>query len=206
MEETPGSLALENVAVGALNAVSFSVAPGEVVCLSGPSGVGKSRLLRAVADIEAHQGAIRLAGEAQSSMPAHQWRRRVVMVPADSQWWFDTVAGHFDGDLPEDDLAALGFGPEVAGWSVSRLSTGERQRLALLRAMVLEPGVLLLDEPTSNLDAERARATERWLLDRIEARRMAVLWVAHDAEQIARVARRHVRLVDHGMEVVRECD
>lgn len=206
MEEKPGGLALENVAVGALSAVSLCVAPGEVVCLSGPSGAGKSRLLRAVADVEAHTGVIRLAGEDQTSMPAHLWRRRVMMVPADSQWWFDSVGEHFPGVLLGDELAALGFGPDVGGWSVSRLSTGERQRLALLRALVLKPNVLLLDEPTSNLDAERVRATERWLLERIRERRIAVLWVAHDPEQIRRVADRHVRLAGVGVEVVHERD
>ena len=77
------ALLLEGVRVGSLDEVSMAVPGGQVVCLSGPSGSGKSRLLRAVADLEPHGGSISLNGTDQLSLPAHQWRRRVVMVPAD---------------------------------------------------------------------------------------------------------------------------
>lgn len=198
----PGSLYLKDVAVGKLSGITLSVAPGETVCISGPSGVGKSRLLRAIADIEAHEGRIQLNGEDQQSIAGHAWRRRVTMIPADSQWWFDRVGEHFPSPLPKDDLEALGFDGDVANWSVSRLSTGERQRLALLRALVLEPNALLLDEPTSNLDPDRVANMENWLLQWIRSRGTPTLWVAHDPEQIARVADRHFRLHAGSLEAV----
>lgn len=185
---------LENLSVGTLSGVSLTVPGGQVVCMSGPSGSGKSRLLRAVADLESHDGGISLADTRQQDIPAHQWRSRVVMVPADSQWWFDEVGGHFPDDADARLPSALGFPPEVMGWSVSRLSSGERQRLALWRAVAFKPEALLLDEPTANLDNDSTETIEAWLLDEIWRRQIAVIWVAHDPAQIHRVANVHYRI------------
>lgn len=187
-------LLLENVSIGDLRDVSLAVPGGQVVCLSGLSGSGKSRVLRAVADLEPHGGRISLKGVDQLDVLAHQWRGRVVMVPADSQWWFDDVGAHFPDKAGERLPAALGLPPEVMAWSVSRLSSGERQRLALWRALSLEPQALLLDEPTANLDGETTRAIETWLLEEIWQRQIATLWVAHDPAQIQRVASAHYRI------------
>jgi len=199
-------LLLESVSVGALSDVSLSVPCGQVVCLSGASGSGKSRLLRAVADLEPHGGRISLAGTGQLDMPAHQWRSRVVMVPADSQWWFDDVGAHFPANTGESLPAALGLPPESMAWSVGRLSSGERQRLALWRALSLEPQALLLDEPTANLDDETTKAIETWLLEEIRQRQLATLWVAHDAAQIQRVANAHYRIHGARLESVHGSD
>ena len=193
-------LVLKNLCVGTLSNVSLTVPGGQVVCLSGPSGSGKSRLLRAVADLEPHGGTVSVADTCQEDLPAHQWRSRVVMVPADSQWWFDEVGGHFPDHVKAELPSALGFPPEVLEWSVSRLSSGERQRLALWRALLLEPEVLLLDEPTANLDNDSTEAIETWLLEEIRRRQIAVLWVAHDVGQIHRVADAHYRILGTSLE------
>jgi ABC-type iron transport system FetAB ATPase subunit len=190
------ALALDQVSVGTLSDVSLSVTGGQVICVSGPSGSGKSRLLRAVADLEPHGGRISLDGTDQLAMPAHQWRSRVIMVPSDSQWWFDEVGAHFPQGAADNLPSALGFSPEVMGWSVSRLSSGERQRLALWRALVLAPRAILLDEPTANLDGDTTATIEHWLLEEIGQRQLATLWVAHDPAQIQRVASAHYRI--HG--------
>ncbi|WP_461437825.1 ABC transporter ATP-binding protein [Marinobacter nauticus] len=199
-------LLLQGVSIGVLNEVSLTVPRGQVVCLSGLSGSGKSRLLRAVADLEPHRGRISLDNLDQQSVPAHQWRRQVVMVPAESQWWFDEVSAHFPEGAGEHLPAALGFPAEVMDWSISRLSSGERQRLALWRALVLEPDALLLDEPTANLDNESTEAIERWLLQEIEQRQIATLWVAHDSAQIHRVANVHYRIRGSALEPVHGSD
>ncbi|MFO7762167.1 MAG: ATP-binding cassette domain-containing protein [Wenzhouxiangellaceae bacterium] len=190
-----GDLELEDVSVGDLEPVSLAVSRGEVACLSGASGSGKTRLLRAVADLEPHGGDCRLGDLRQSQIPAHRWRARVMMVPAESQWWHESVGEHFDVD-PRDALEALDLPESAAEWSIDRLSSGEKQRLALIRALSHEPGALLLDEPTANLDADSIRRVERWLLEIIERRKLPTLWVAHDAEQIRRVSQRHFRIRD----------
>ncbi len=187
------NLTLERIAIGALEQVDLEVAPGEIVCLSGPSGSGKSRLLRAVADLEAHGGTVRLGDMEQDAVAGHRWRRSVMMVPAESAWWFDTVGEHLVNPMPEA-LRALGFSDETANWPVARLSSGEKQRLALARALSREPRALLLDEPTANLDEKTTRQLEDWLLPLIREHRWPVLWVAHSKEQIGRVARRHFRI------------
>lgn len=193
------ALRLTDVVVGPMQGIHFEVEPGEVLALSGASGSGKSRLMRAIADLDAHEGDIRLGDIAQNAIPGHRWRQQVMLVPADSQWWADTVGAHFPA--PEAvDWAALGFTPEVATWEVSRLSSGERQRLALLRALSHQPRALLLDEPTANLDADTTARVEQWLLTRIRDGACPTVWVSHDPAQIERVAQRHLRIRDHRLE------
>lgn len=189
-------LRIERLAVGELDSVDLEIAPGEILCLSGTSGSGKSRLLRALADLEPHEGEVTLGEVAQSSLPAHEWRTRVMLVPAESHWWADTVGEHLD-DVDAADIEALGFTAEVLDWQVSRLSSGEKQRLALLRAVSRHPQALLLDEPTANLDDATTRRVEDWLLARVRDRGWPVIWVAHDPAQIARVARHHLRIQGH---------
>jgi ABC-type sulfate/molybdate transport systems ATPase subunit len=188
-----GALQIEDLAVGELAGVDLVVEPGEIVCLSGPSGSGKTRLLRAVADLEPHDGRVRLGQLIQAETPAHLWRRSVMLVPAESQWWHDRVGEHFARPMP-GALESLGFDPGVVDWPVSRLSSGEKQRLALVRALAMDPEALLLDEPTANLDAASIERVEAWLAGLIAERRLPTLWIAHDAGQISRIGHRHFRI------------
>src|SRR5947209_5063741 len=87
-----------------LGPVDFALDRGECVSLAGKSGAGKSLLLRAVADLDPHDGDAFLDGRACSKMPAPRWRRMVTYVAADSGWWDERVGAHFS---PETDLAAL---------------------------------------------------------------------------------------------------
>jgi len=198
----PASLKIEKLSIGALKDIHLSISPGEIVCLSGESGAGKSRLLRAVADLEPHAGEVYLGETNRTSMAASQWRHRVMLVPAESQWWADSVQEHFCKPMP-DALSALGFSNEAMQWSVSRLSSGEKQRLAAARALSCEPQALLLDEPTANLDDENTEQFERWMLGRIKASAMPVIWVAHDEAQMKRVGDRHFRIKGDHLEPAR---
>ena len=183
--------ALRRLAIGP---VDLALASGECVSVMGASGAGKSVLLRMLADLDPHEGDASLDGARCSAMPAPEWRRQVAYVPADSGWWSARVGDHF---LAGTDYATLfpkiGIAAEAATWRVSRLSTGERQRLALLRA--IRPGVkvLLLDEPTSGLDGESVARVETLLRQQLETG-IAVLMVTHDPAQARRVASRHFEL------------
>lgn len=183
----------------------LTVKEGQCVGLSGRSGVGKTQLLRAIADLLPHGGEIRLRGVDCQSMPAPQWRNMVTMVPADSCWWFDRVGDHFSPGVAHGLsplLARLGFGEEVCDWEVSRLSTGERQRLALVRALILEPTVLLLDEPTSALDRFHTGQVEALLAEKQEWSRLAMIWVSHDPQQLQRVATRIFSVEQHRLQEI----
>ncbi len=187
-------LDVENLNRSGLEPASFTVADGECVALRGRSGAGKTLLMRAIADLDPNSGQVSLDGDERAAMGAPAWRRQVAYVPAEPGWWSDTVGDHFsDWAKAEKIIADLGLPREARDWPVARASTGERQRLALARALALDPRVLLLDEPTSGLDDEAGAKAEAL----IEQRRRAgasVLWVTHDGEQAARVASRSLTI------------
>lgn len=170
-------------------ALSFSLRAGELVCLSGPSGSGKTQLLRALVDLDPNQGEITLNGAQRDTVPPPHWRRQVALLPAESRWWAATVAEHF-AVIDEPRFDNLGFGRDVGGWQVERLSTGEKQRLALLRLLANRPEVLLLDEPTANLDAASRQRVEALVRDYLQETGASCLWVSHDQQQRERLCDR----------------
>lgn len=171
--------------------IDLDLEAGETTCLSGPSGSGKSQLLRALADLDRHQGEVTLHDRPQGQYRPVEWRRRVGLLPAEPQWWDETVGDHFRHAIPPAALETLGLPAGVAEWPVTRLSSGERQRLGLLRLLDGAPEVLLLDEPTANLDAGNTARIEGLVGEYLAKHRAAVLWVSHDPEQWARIADHH---------------
>jgi ABC-type iron transport system FetAB ATPase subunit len=174
-----------------LSGANLGVPPGQCVTLSGPSGSGKSQLLRSIADLDPHDGEVYINGEESRQISAPKWRRRVMLVPAESQWWYETVGEHFPKDA-NVDFEALGFDSEVVNWQVERLSTGEKQRLGVLRALSLKPDALLLDEPTSGLDNENRLAVEKLISRYSREHGTPVVWVSHDRDQCERISSRHM--------------
>lgn len=185
---------------------SFDVAAGRCVGLSGRSGVGKSVLLKAIADLVEHGGESFLGQVACSSMAAPLWRRQVMLLPAESSWWHDTVEEHFpysiDDPLVQPLLPRLGFAEDIGHWHVHRLSSGERQRLALLRGLVHAPAVLLLDEPSSALDSSWTEQLESLVHEYQQERGASCVWVSHDSEQLQRVADSCFCVTSGGLEQV----
>ncbi len=170
------------------------LAAGEACAVTGPSGAGKSVLLRMIADLDPSEGRVSLDGIDREAMPAPLWRRQVTYLAAEAGWWAESVAEHFSADAPArlaPERAALLLPPEVFGWPVARLSTGERQRLALLRALAGGPRVLLLDEPTASLDPESVRGAEAVLEGR-RAAGLSLVLVSHDPAQVARLTTRRL--------------
>src|SRR5207248_885900 len=158
----------------------------------GPSGAGKTLLLRAIADLDPNGGSARLQGRDRATIPGPEWRRLVGYVPAEPGWWAETVGEDFvSWPTAVRMLARLGFPDETKAWPISRLSTGERLRLALARALIVRPKVLLLDEPTAALDAASVAAVEALIGSKIQAG-LSVLWVTHDPAQAGRIAERQL--------------
>jgi putative ABC transport system ATP-binding protein len=189
-------LSVHNLRSQILGPVELELNAGECVAISGPSGSGKSLLLRAIADLDPHVGKVYLDGQPSEAFRPAEWRRQVAYLHAESAWWQEKIGEHFSADLPTH-LLHMQLPPESMDWSVTRCSTGERQRLALLRLLENHPRVLLLDEPTASLDPEAALAVEGVLRTLREQEGVALLWVSHDPRQIERIADRHF-WIDHG--------
>lgn len=200
-----GRLTVRHLARAGIAVPDFDLDAGEAVAVMGPSGSGKTLFLRALADLDPAEGEIALGGEDRNAMAGPDWRRRVTYVAAESGWWGETVGEHFTDWNEAAALAgALGLPGDAEDWPVSRLSTGERQRLALVRALVQDPAVLLLDEPTSGLDAAAIKAVEAMLKERL-ARGAALVFSTHDGAQARRLARRVIRFRGDGRAEEQSC-
>lgn len=189
-----------NAGVKAVNEVSFKVEEGRFYTLLGPSGCGKTTTLRCIAGLEkANGGEIVVAGQkvysAQSNTYVPAYRRPIGMVFQSYAIWphltvFENVAFPLrvgkqkvsNADVKKKVSTALEQ-VELAGYEermATQLSGGQQQRLALARALVREPQVLLLDEPLSNLDA-KLRERMRFELRELQRRlRITTLYVTHD--------------------------
>ena len=170
--------------------MSFELDAGECVAVLGPSGAGKSVLLRQIADLDPGRGDVWLNGQARSGMRAPQWRRQVVYCQAEAGWWHEHVGAHFsDRGGAAAMLERLGLDAAKLDAQVHECSTGERQRLGLARALLLEPAVLLLDEPTAALDAQSIARVEDVLRAEL-ARGAGMVLVTHNDAQARRLALR----------------
>lgn len=187
-------LRLENFTVDKLKPLNLEVID-EIVCISGPSGSGKSLLLRAIADLIIHHGEAHLGDVACSKTFPPEWRKRVGFLPAESAWWLDKVGDHFTA---KDDqyLQQLNLSAECFQWDITRCSTGEKQRLAIARLLENNPEVLLLDEPTASLDPASVMLVESLVKRYAEENRVPVIWVSHNPQQIKRMANRHFEIKD----------
>ncbi len=192
-----------------LNDVSLDIARGEFFAFLGPSGSGKTTLLRLVAGFgQPDNGSIQVGGRDVTRLPP--WQRNVGMVfQSYALWPHMTVAENVAfgleqrkvarGDIPVRVRAALdlvGLG-QYGERRPSQLSGGQQQRVALARTLVVEPEVLLLDEPLSNLDA-KLREEMRDELRQLQRRTgLTTIFVTHDQEEANAVSDR-MALLDAG--------
>jgi ATP-binding cassette subfamily C protein CydCD len=152
---------------GALPPTSFTLAPGETLAVTGPSGVGKTTLLSALLGFApAAQGRILVDGVELGSLEPASWHRQIAWVPQHPHLFPGTIADNVRLARPDADDAdlhaalaaagALGFADpdDVIGEDGAGLSAGQRQRIALARAFLADRPLLLLDEPTANLDGD----------------------------------------------------
>ncbi|CAH9017906.1 ATP-binding cassette domain-containing protein [Candidatus Nitrosacidococcus sp. I8] len=175
---------------GLLSSSSFKLDSSECLSIQGASGSGKSVLLRAIADLDPNEGRVMLDNQWRETIPAYQWRKQVIYLSPELGWWNVCVVEHFsswEAALPW--VRILNLPETIYARTIQSLSTGERQRLALIRALVLNPRVLLLDEPTSGLDPESVYAVEHTLMSCLDTG-MSILWVTHNPAQACRISKR----------------
>lgn len=194
-----------------LRDVDLAVSRGERVAVAGPSGAGKTLLLRALSLLdEVDAGEILWRGDPVPDERVPDYRRAVIYLHQRPAMFEGTVrdnlraifelAGNRGLDYREEEavttLERLGRGPGFLQKSADDLSGGEEQIVAFLRAVQLDPEVMLLDEPTAALDADATDAIERLVNDWAAARssERGFVWVTHDASQADRIAGRTVRL------------
>ena len=193
----------------AVDDVSFDVADGELLALVGASGSGKTTTLRITAGYEpADGGTVELDGRDITRLPPQQRDFGMVFqhyalfphLSVEGNVAFGLEArGVARGERLSRARAALaGVGLETAGSrAVQSLSGGEQQRVALARALVIQPRVLLLDEPLSNLDPTLRRSTRDELRALLRRQRVTALFVSHDQEDAFAIADR-VALLSRG--------
>jgi len=192
-----------------LSSLDLEVNKGELVTIMGSSGSGKSTLLRLINRLsEIDSGIILLNGNDIMSYVPMELRRKIGMVfqiPAVFRgsvrdnlvfgiklWAGNTGIESLsrDAGIPEDLLDA----------DAGQLSIGEKQRVCIARALANQPEILLLDEPTSSLDAVSAQRIEKLLLDLQKERDLTILWVTHEKEQVERIGGRRLVLRDGRLE------
>jgi len=202
-----GSLILDAVSVGyghrsLLRDVSFAVSIGEAVGLRGPSGCGKSTLLKTIAGLMVPMaGRIEFGQSATGSAEIARYRSRILYVSQQPIFVEASVREnlmrpfryHANRETPWDDgkaealVESLRLDVSVLNESADALSVGQGQRVALVRALLLNPSILLLDEPTSALDAQSREAVEAHLLTGLETSNFGIVLVSHDGDQVERL-------------------
>ena len=205
-------LATENLSFGVdgttiVRGVDLSVAAGETLTVIGPSGAGKSTLLRLLCRLdEPTDGTVILDGTDYRTLDPTALRARVGLVPQDPALRDGTVRDNVtigprlrgdpvDGGRVTELLERVGL-HGYGDREVADLSGGEAQRVAIARTLVVDPEVVLLDEPTASLDPDAQAEIEALLAGLLtEPDRTAVL-VTHDQAQVDRIADRVVRFVD----------
>jgi iron(III) transport system ATP-binding protein len=190
--------------VVALHPLDLTIGKGELVTLLGPSGCGKTTLLRLIAGLELpSEGKIRIDGRDVTGMSANQ---RDVSLVFQSYALFphmnalenvcygllaSGVAKPRAIEMAQAKMELLGIA-ELGARLSSQLSGGQQQRVAVARSLVLEPAVLMFDEPLSNLDAKLRRKVRQDIRDLQQSLNLTVVYVTHDQEEALAVSDRIV--------------
>lgn len=194
-------LDVENLTVAAggrvlLQGLNLTLDEGEIVAVQGPSGCGKTTLLRTLAGLtDPGSGVIRFGGQPREQMTWPLYRRRFPLMEQQSvliegsvrenlqrPFRYHTANGaRYDEDHARVLFRRLSLEDAVFDQPGSQLSVGQRQRVALVRALLLEPRAVMLDEPTSALDEATAHQAASLLSEYAAQRGLAVLAVRHQA-------------------------
>ena len=186
---------------GRLSGVSLTLAAGELACLVGPNGSGKTSLLHAIAGIGRPGGEVRVDGVSPRGLAPAQRSRLLAFLPAtrELRWPLRArdlirLGGASDAEAAEVETR-LELGP-VADRRVDLLSTGERSRVLIARALAPKPKLLLLDEPTANLDPLWQIRLMEMLKTELSGSGQAALVAIHDLDAAGRYADRLIVMQD----------
>ncbi len=208
-------LSLREIAIAAggkrlIDGLTLDLHSAELLSVCGPSGCGKSTLLRAIAGlVSPTEGLVLLQGSEPRAIGWPVFRRRVVLVSQRPVLFDDTVRENLarpftyryaPSQFPDTAALALlerlGIEPERWKQNALSLSTGQQQRVCVVRALLLRPDVLLLDEPSSALDEQSAAALEDTISRWVREEGGSAILVSHDRYQVARWCDREVDLRD----------
>jgi iron complex transport system ATP-binding protein len=193
--------------------VSFTLSAGDVMCVLGPNGGGKTTLFRTLLGLlEKHSGSIRLEGESLEHLSRVEIARRIGYVPQGHSAYFAFTVREFvlmgrtahlgtfaspakkDVRVAERALDSLGIA-QLADKPVTEISGGERQLALVARALAQEPKLLVLDEPTANLDfGNQVRVLEK--ISALARSGIAVLFSSHDPDHAFLCASRALLLAE----------
>lgn len=188
----------EDNRVGPMN---FEVESGEVFGILGPSGSGKTTVLRMIVRLERAEGRVLLNDDDVWEIPPHQMRRQIALVPQEPVLFDGSVFDNLlygvrlaGGDLAKEKavelLSLCGLEKDLLGSDAHKVSTGQKMRLCIARALANNPSVLMLDEPTAALDPSIGSQILRNVLNYARNRGIAVLLVSHRPQDVAAFARR----------------
>ncbi|WP_438350380.1 ABC transporter ATP-binding protein [Paenibacillus sp. FA6] len=185
-----------------LNAFTSQICNPETITLLGGSGQGKSTLLRILCRMEAQDdGEVRLHGRSCLEVGPIEWRKKISYVSQQSYMLPGSVEDNlrtvsklhkidFDYNLAKQLMSSLNLDDLDWGKKSSELSGGEKQRVALVRSLMLRSEILLLDEVTASLDMQSKLAVEKLLQDWREQEGVACIWITHDLQQAQRLNQR----------------
>jgi putative ABC transport system ATP-binding protein len=200
-----------------LNGINLDIHKGEVMGLVGPSGSGKTTLLKCLNRlINFDGGTIHLDGINIMKFHPVTLRRSIMLVHQESKMLPGTVyenvsygpslKGSVDIKHIHGCIESMGLSLDFLERDAEKLSGGEKKRVALARALALNPEVLLLDEPTAGIDPKKVETVERTIASYVKKYNLTVLWVTHYAEQAKRVSDKIANLKEgeiHGVQETR---